>query len=183
MVETALPLEGRVAVIVPHGVLFRGAAEGKIRQSFIEENLLDAVIGLPANLFFGTGIPAAILVFDRSREPGGVNAGRADVLFVDGSRGFQAGKNGNILRLEDITAIADAYHSRAEIARYSRAVPVSEITANDFNLNIARYIDTFEAQDTVNIVELQREIATLEHDLAAVRAKLDTHLRDLEVIS
>ena len=128
-------------------------------RSFIEENLLDAVIGLPANLFFGTGIPAAILVFDRSREPGGANAGRADVLFVDGSRGFQAGKNGNVLRPEDIAEIADAYHQRAEIARYSRPVPVAEIAANDYNLNIARYIDTFEAQEAVDIAALQQEIA------------------------
>jgi type I restriction enzyme M protein len=183
MIETALPLEGRVAVIVPHGVLFRGAAEGKIRRSFIDENLLDAVIGLPANLFFGTGIPAAILLFDRSREPGGANADRSDVLFVDGSRGFQAGKNGNILRLDDIAEIAGAYHARAEITRYSRAVPVTEIAANDCNLNIARYIDTFEAQASVDIAALQQEISALEHDLAAVRAKLDSHLRDLEVIA
>lgn len=182
MIETALPLEGRVAVIVPHGVLFRGAGEGKIRQQLLEENLLDAVIGLPSNLFFGTGIPAAILVFDRAREPGGLHADRAEVLFVDGSRGFQPGKNGNALRLDDITAIADAYHARAEIARYSRPVPVAEITANDFNLNIARYIDTFEAPETVDVTALQVEIRTLETDLAAVRAKLDGHLRQLEVI-
>ena len=183
MIETALPLEGKVAVIVPHGVLFRGAAEGKIRQSFLEENLLDAVIGLPANLFLSTGIPAAILVFDRSREPGGVHASRADVLFIDGSRGFQAGKNGNLLRLEDITSIADAYHARAEIARYSRLVPIGEIVANNYNLNIARYIDTFEAQEAVDIAALHSEIAALERDLSAARARLDVHLRELEVLS
>lgn len=182
MVETALPLEGRVAVIVPHGVLFRGAGEGKIRRSLIDDNLLDAVIGLPANLFFGTGIPAAILVFDRSREPGGVHAHRADVQFVDGSRDFQAGKNGSVLRPEDIAALADAYHSRAEVPRFSRAVPVAEIAANDYNLNIARYVDTFEAQDAVDIAALNTEIATLETELSSVRARLDTHLRDLEVL-
>src|SRR5205814_5616333 len=117
MVETALPQVGRVGVIVPHGVLFRGASEGKIRQSFIEENLLDAVVGLPENLFFGTGIPAAILIFDRSREPGGANADPQEVLFIDASREFQAGKARNQLREIDIEKIAATYRDRAEIPR------------------------------------------------------------------
>lgn len=183
MVETALPQVGRVGVIVPHGVLFRGASEGKIRQGFIEENLLDAVIGLPANLFFGTGIPAAILLFDRSRERGGASEDRKEILFIDASRDFQPGKNQNTMRDEDIEKIAAAYHERAEIEKYSRRVPISEIAGNEFNLNIPRYIDTFEAQEEVDIAALQNEIESLERDLATVRTKLAEHLRELEVIS
>src|SRR5690606_28659587 len=126
MVETAKPREGRVGVIVPHGVLFRGGAEGKIRQKLIEENVLDAVIGLPENLFFGTGIPAAILIFDRSREAGGENSEREDIMFIDASRDYQPGKNQNYLRESDIETISDVYHAREELAKYSRRVPLSE---------------------------------------------------------
>jgi type I restriction enzyme M protein len=183
MVEAALPKEGRIGVIVPHGVLFRSGAEGKIRQKFIEENLLDTVVGLPENLFFGTGIPAAILIFDRSRETGGVNAQRKDILFIDASREFQPGKNQNYLREEDIDKIAATYHERQEREQYSRRVPLEEVTENEFNLNVPRYIDTFEAPAEVDIAALQREIDGLEKELATVRAKLTGHLRELEVIS
>ena len=181
MVEAALPKEGRVGVIVPHGVLFRGGSEGKIRQKFIEENLLDAVVGLPENLFFGTGIPAAILIFDRSREAGGAHAERSEILFIDASREYQPGKNQNTLREEDIEKIAHTYHGRQESEQYSRRVPVAEVTENEFNLNIPRYIDTFNAPAEVDIAALQREIDGLERELATVRAKLSTHLRELEL--
>ncbi len=183
MVEAALPKVGRVGVIVPHGVLFRGGAEGRIRQSFIEDNLLDAVIGLPENLFFGTGIPAAILIFDKSRESGGANETRKEILFIDSSRDFQPGKNQNILHEEAIDKISTAYHSREEIGKYSRRVPVEEVAENEFNLNIPRYIDTFEALVEVDIPALQREIDAIEIELAAVRTKLTAHLRELEVIA
>jgi len=105
MVETAIPQKGRVAVIVPHGVLFRGSAEGKIRQHFVDENILDAVIGLPANLFQTTGIPVAIMIFDRSREKGGANELRKDILFIDASKEFVAGKAQNTLSNENIDKI------------------------------------------------------------------------------
>jgi type I restriction enzyme M protein len=182
MIETALPGEGRVGVIVPHGVLFRGGSEGRIRQALIEENLLDAVIGLPEKLFFGTGIPAAILLFDRSREAGGVNEARKEVLFIDASRAFASGKNQNALRESDVAKIADAYHGRVEEERYSRRVSAEEIAGNDFNLNIARYIDTFVAPDAVDIGALQREMESLEAELAQVRGKLNDHLRALELV-
>ena len=183
MVEIALPREGRVAVIAAHGVLFRGGSEGKIRQSFIDnENVLDAVIGLPANLFFGTGIPTAILVFDRTREQGGAHQDRRDVLFIDASREFQSGKSQNYLREGDIDRIAETYHARREEARYSRRVPLNEIAENDFNLNIARYIDTTEEAEEVDLAVLHREIQDLEAELAEVRANLNRRLRELEVI-
>lgn len=182
MVEAALPKEGRIGVIVPHGVLFRSGSEGKIRQQFIEENLLDTVIGLPENLFFGTGIPAAILIFDRSREPGGANAQRKDILFIDASREFQTGKNQNALRETDMDKIAQTYHERQEREQYSRRVPVEEVLENEFNLNVPRYIDTFEAPAEVDIAALQREIDSLEIELTTVRTKLSAHLRELELI-
>ena len=182
MVESALPMEGRVGVVVPHGVLFRGGAEGTIRTKLIEENLLDAVVGLPSNLFFGTGIPAAILIFDRSREAGGANAERKDILFIDASREFQAGKNQVTLRDEDIEKVAATYRERQDIAQYSRRVPVKEVADNEYNLNIPRYIDTFEAPDEVDIAGLQEEIESLETELATVKSKLSAHLRDLQLI-
>ena len=182
MVETAKPREGRVGVIVPHGVLFRGGAEGRIREKLIEENLLDAVIGLPENLFHGTAIPAAILIFDRSREPGGDNAERKDVMFIDASREFQPGKNKNILRDGDIERIALTYHDREEHKKFSRQVPVADITENEFNLNIPRYIDTFDEPEEVDLNALQGEIEALESKLVEVRASLTGYLRDLEVI-
>lgn len=182
MVETAKPREGRVGVIVPHGVLFRGGSEGKIRQSLIEENLLDAVIGLPQNLFHGTAIPAAILIFDRSREPGSENAHRKDVLFIDASREFQPGKNKNILRDADIETIAAVFHARAAREKFSSRVPVAQIVENAFNLNIPRYIDTFDEPQEVDLRALQVEINSLEEQLKDVRTKLANHLKELEVI-
>jgi type I restriction enzyme M protein len=182
MVEAALPKEGRVGVVVPHGVLFRAGAEGRIRQRLVEDNLLDAVVGLPENLFFGTGIPAAILIFDRSREPGGANAGRNDIFVIDASREFQPGKNQNALRDQDIDKIAAAFHERRDIGKFSRPVPVSEVVENEFNLNISRYIDTFEAPPEVDIAALQLEIDGLESELATVRRKLSAYLRELELV-
>ena len=136
MIEIAKRQTGRVAVIVPHGVLFRGGAEGRIREKLIEENLLDAVVGLPANLFTTTGIPVAILVFDRSREEGGANANRRDVLFIDASREFRPGKTMNLLEDAHVAKILETYRTRAEEAKYSHRAAPSEIAENDFNLNI-----------------------------------------------
>ena len=141
-------------------------AEGKIRQQFIEENLLDTVVGLPENLFFGTGIPAAILIFDRSRETGGANSQRKDILFIDASREFQPGKNQNTLqRTRHRKDRLATYHERQEIEQYSRRVPVEEVQENEFNLNVPRYIDTFEAPAAVDIAALQQEIDGLEAEL------------------
>lgn len=179
MIETALPREGRVGVIVPHGVLFRGGSEGKIRRSLIEENLLDAVIGLPENLFFGTGIPAAILVFDRRREAGGVLSERRDVLLVDASRDFVQGKNQNALGAEHIAKIVETFRSRAQINRYSTLVGREILAKNDFSLNITRYVDTFQADEPVDIQSIHREIQELEDELTIVRARLDGHLSTL----
>ena len=180
MVETALEKQGRVAVVVPHGVLFRGAAEGRIRQKMIEENLLDAVIGLPGNLFPTTNIPVAILVFDRSREKGGAREECKNVFFVDASREFVSGKNMNTLSEAHIGKIMETYTARAEEEKYAHVAEFAEIKENDFNLNIPRYVDTFEEEEEIDIDAVQVEIDDLEKELAAVRAKMAEKLKEIQ---
>jgi len=180
MVETALEGEGRVAVVVPHGVLFRGGAEGRIREAMIRENILDAVIGLPANLFPTTGIPVAILVFDRSRQKGAVNAKRKDVVFIDASGEYESGKNQNTLSDAHIEKIVTAYRKRKAVDKYSYVASFKEITDNDFNLNIPRYVDTFEEEEPIDIDVVQAEIDQLEAELAQVRKQMAKKLKEIE---
>ena len=180
MVETAHEKQGRVAVVVPHGVLFRGAAEGRIRQKMIEENLLDAVIGLPGNLFPTTNIPVAILVFDRSREKGGVREDCKNVLFVDASREFVSGKNQNTLSEEHLERIMEVYKSRGEVEKYAHVAEFTEIKENDFNLNIPRYVDTFEEEEEIDIDAVQAEIDELEKELASVRAQMAEKIAQIQ---
>lgn len=179
MIEAALEKEGRVAVVVPHGVLFRGAAEGRIRQKMIEENLLDAVIGLPGNLFTTTSIPVAILLFDRSREKGGANDGRKDVIFVDASRDYLPGKNQNSLSNEHILKIVATVAARQDIEKYAHLAMVEEIRENDFNLNIPRYVDTFEEEAEIDIDVVQVEIEQLEKELVDVRVRMAEMLKEI----
>jgi len=172
MIETAVEGTGRVAVVAPHGVLFRGGAEGKIRQKLIEDNLLEAVIGLPANLFFGTGIPVAILLFNKGKKA-------ADVLFVDASREFEDAKNQSKLREQDIEKIINTVRAGKTIAKYAYRATLAEIRENDFNLNIPRYVDTFEEEQEIDVVAVQREIDQLEKELADVRQEMAGHLKEL----
>ena len=180
MIEAALEKEGRVAVVAPHGVLFRGGAEGRIRRRLIEDNLLDAVIGLPANLFPTTGIPVVILVFDRSREKGGTNEKRRDVVFIDASREYESGKNQNTLAEGHIEKIVATYEARKDVDKYAHVASFEEIQENDFNLNIPRYVDTFEEEEEIDIDAVQREIDQLEKELAEVRAKMAQKLAEIE---
>ena len=185
MIETTYEDIGKVGVIVPHGVLFRGSSEGKIREQLIRENLLEAVIGLPSNLFFGTGIPAAILIFNRGK---GENK---DVLFIDASREYQEGKNQNRLRPEDIRHIVDtlkAFKAAAPLKgtegavieeKYAYRATFREIEDNDFNLNIPRYVDTFEEEEPVDIPATQAEIKRLKAELAEVEKKMEEYLKEL----
>lgn len=181
MVATAKPKSGRIAVIVPHGVLFRGGSEGRIRQAFIEENILDAVIGLPANLFLNVGIPVAFLIFDKSREKGGANENRKDVLFIDASKEYVSGKKQNTLSEEHINKIVDTYKNRREIEKYSHIATFDEIKENDFNLNIPRYVDTFEEEVKIDLAEVKANIANAEAELAEVQEKMKKYLEELEV--
>jgi type I restriction enzyme M protein len=166
-------------VVVPHGVLFRGGKEGIIRKAVIEENLLDAVIGLPANLFQTTTIPVAVLLFDRRREKGGALSDRRDIFFIDASRDFQQGKNQNQLLDNHVDRIVSTLRARKDVERYARAVPVEEVKENGFNLNIPRYVDTFEPAEEIDIAEVQKEIDALEEELTTLRAKMREHLKEL----
>ncbi len=172
MIEIALHDAGWVGVIVPHGVLFRGGAEGKIRRKLIEENLLKAVVGLPANLFFGTGIPAAILIFDKAKTT-------KDVLFIDASREFLDAKNQNKLRDEDIDKIVATFDAFETTDKYSYRATFEEIAENEFNLNVPRYVDTFEEEEEIDIGEVQKEIEGLETELAETRKEMEGYLKDL----
>lgn len=181
MIEIAKRQSGRVAVIVPHGVLFRAGAEGRIRQQLIEENLLDTVVGLPANLFTTTGIPVAILIFDRSREEGGANESRRDVLFIDASKAFTPSKTQNVMDDAHIGKVLETYRTRAEIERYSHRASPEELAENGYNLNIPRYVDTFEPEEEIDVAAVQRDIVRIEGELAEVRKKMDGYLKELGV--
>ena len=173
MIETMDSVNGRVGVVVPHGVLFRGASEKVIRKATIEENLLDGVIGLPANLFFGVGIPAALLFFRRGRRED------EDVFFIDASREFEKGKNQNVLRDADLEKIQSAWAARKNVTRYAHQATREEIAGNDYNLNIPLYVDTFEEEEPVDLVAVQSEIARLDAELAKARAELDVAMKEL----
>ena len=181
MVEIALEGEGRVGVIVPHGVLFRGAAEGIIRKQFIDENILEAVIGLPEKLFFGTPIPAAILVFNKARKPWAEAQTDREkhILFIDASRDFESGTNQNVLREEDINRIFQTYLDFQPIEKYSSLATLADIQAADYNLNIPRYVDTFEEEEEVDIPAVQKEIEAIEAELVQVQAEMKKYLEEL----
>ncbi|WP_266202857.1 type I restriction-modification system subunit M [Pontibacter kalidii] len=183
MIETTYEGRGKVGVVVPHGVLFRGSSEGKIRQKAIEENLLEAVIGLPSNLFFGTGIPAAILIFNRGK---GTNK---NVLFIDASQRYEPGKNQNRLREQDINAIVDTYRrfNSGELEagvvedKFAYVATPEELQENEYNLNIPRYVDTFEEEDAIDVQAVQQEIDKLEDELAAVQQEMKSYLEELSL--
>lgn len=185
MIETTYQDNGRVGVIMPHGALFRGSSEGKIRKQLIDENLLEAVIGLPANLFFGTGIPACILIYNRAKNK------NKDVLFIDASSQFEAGKNQNRLRDSDIEKILNTYlefkagepldNEEGVVIedKYAYRATLKEIQENDYNLNIPRYVDTFEEEEPVDIAATQQSIAELKKELASVEQKMESYLKEL----
>lgn len=154
---------GTMAIVLPHGVLFRGAAEGVIRKYLVKEkNYLDAVIGLPANVFYGTSIPTVILVFKKCREDD------KDVFFIDASKHFEKVKNQNRLRDEDVNRIIETYNERKDVDKFAHAANLAEIEENDYNLNIPRYVDTFEEEEPVDLDEIVIEIRELNKKSAEV---------------
>lgn len=153
----SLKNNGTAVFILPHGVLFRGQAEGDIRQNLIKNNLLDAVIGLPSNLFTNTGIPVCILIFKKNR----VNK---DILFIDAQKGFVKDKSKNIMTSEHVLKVIDTYNNRSDIEKYSRKVSISEIEENDYNLNIPRYIDSFEPEEIPDAVQLAKELNEINRE-------------------
>ena len=213
MIEVAKEETGKVGVVVPHGVLFRGSSEGKIREQVIKENILEAVIGLPSGLFFGTGIPAAILVFNKGRASrasaptsnpspealeGRLNTGPLEgvvpgaleghILFIDASQHYQSGTNQNKLREQDIEKVVQTYrdfangkHTAGVVEdKYSYVATFDEVKENDFNLNIPRYVDTFEEEAPVDMPAVRQYISTLETDLEVVKEEMEQYLRKLD---
>jgi type I restriction enzyme M protein len=167
---------GTMAVVLPHGVLFRGAAEGHIRKYLIEDrNYLDAVIGLPANIFFGTGIPTCILVFKKCREHDD------RVLFIDASRDFEKVKNQNVLREEDIMRIINTHRTHEVIDKYSHLATLDEIRENDYNLNIPRYVDTFEEEEPVDLKAVSDELKALDEDIKETDGKIAEYCKQLNI--
>jgi type I restriction enzyme M protein len=176
---------GTMAIVLPHGALFRGGAEQHIRRYLIEnKNFLDAVIGLPANIFYGTSIPTCILVFKKCRE------NPDDILFIDASRNFEKVKTQNVLRKEDIDLIIDTYRKRTETLKYSKIVPIrrggrpsasTDIESNDYNLNIPRYVDTFEAEESIDIEAIAQAIKALDETITSTNKTIAQFCAELNI--
>ena len=168
---------GTMACVAPHGVLFRGAAEGKIRRFLIEKkNFIDAIIGLPANIFYGTSIPTCILVMKKCRQSDD------NILFIDASKEFEKVKTQNKLRPEHIQKIIETYRTRAEIEKYSHCATLKEIEENDYNLNIPRYVDTFEEEEEIDIKVVMAEIKELEAKRTELDAQIEVYLKELGIV-
>lgn len=165
---------GTMAIVLPHGVLFRGAAEWKIRETLIGKNFLDTIIGLPANLFYGTSIPTVILVLKRNRE-------NKDILFIDASNDFEKNKNQNNLRDEDIDKIIKTYKERKDVEKYAHLASIEEIRENDFNLNIPRYVDTFEEEELIDLEEINKLLEQDNKEIAELEAEINEQLKILGV--
>lgn len=163
---------GRMAIVLPHGVLFRGAAEGTIRKAIIDKNYLDAVIGLPSNLFYSTGIPTVILVFRKDRKTN-------DVLFIDASQHFEKDKKQNHLREEDIDLILETYKNRQDVDKLAHVATLDEIKDNDYNLNIPRYVDTFEEEEPIDLDDVNRQLAEVDEEIARLEKELEAMLAEL----
>ncbi|WP_077210398.1 type I restriction-modification system subunit M [Bacillus dakarensis] len=173
----SLKSSGMAGVVMPHGVLFRGGAEGKIRQGLLEADFLEAVIGLPSNLFYGTGIPACILIFNRNKP----EERKGNVLFIAAEDEYQEGKNQNTLRGQDIQKIVSAFDAYEDIEKYARVVPLTEIKENDYNLNITRYVDKSEEEEQVDLAAVLQDIQELENNQANIKAKLNCYFRELGI--
>lgn len=163
-----------MAIVLPHGVLFRGAAEGKIRKALLEKGQIDAIIGMPAGLFYSTGIPTIVMVLKKHRD-------NRDVLFIDASKGFEKGKNQNILRDQDIDKIIETYKKRQDVDKYAHLATMDEIKENEFNLNIPRYVDTFEEEPPIDVVALSKEMQDIDQKIAQSEAEFLSLVDDLDV--
>ena len=169
---------GQMAVILPHGALFRGGTEGQIRKHLIKKmNVLDAVIGLPANVFFGTSIPACILVFKKCREH------EKDVFFIDASNDFEKVGNKNQLRDKDIDKIVNTYRNRRAKKKYARRVPIKEIVENDYNLNIPRYVDTSEEEEPIDLKKVAEEVIKIDKAMVKTDKTIQAFCKELKIKS
>jgi len=167
--------EGKAGVVMPHGILFRGGAEAAIRKGLLEEDLVESIIGLPSNLFYGTGIPASIVILNRNKEA----EKKGQILFINGAGDYQEGKNQNVLRDQDIEKIVSAYDKWGEIDKYCRVVDIKEIRENDYNLNIARYIDSAQEEEQIDVEVALAELRQLEEERTQVEATMYGYLKEL----
>jgi type I restriction enzyme M protein len=166
---------GRAGVVLPHGVLFRGGSEARIREQILKNDLLEAVIAMPAKLFYGVGIPVAILIFNKNKPTSHKNK----VLFVDAEKDYSEGKNQNSLRVQDITKIVRAYDVYANVEKYSRVVEMKEIAENEYNLNVRQYIDSTEQEEVIDVKAVWQELAKLETERQAIDKKVAGYIKDL----
>ncbi len=167
--------KGKLGVVVPHGVLFRGAAEGRIRENLLREGIVEAVIGLPQKLFYGTGIPAAVLIINKNKP-----IERKDsVLFIAADKEYEEGKNQNTLRDQDIVKIVQAYQSYKDIPKYCRIVPFSEIKEKDYSLNISRYVDTLSEEELIDVTDALKKLQLLEAEKQRITEKMNEYLKEL----
>jgi len=166
--------EGVMAIILPHGVLFRGGAEGKIRTKLLKDNHIDTVIGLPSNLFYSTGIPVCILVLKKCKK-------QDDVLFINASEHFEKGKRQNTLSEQHLKNIIETYKFRKEIERYSRRVSMEEIEKNDYNLNISRYVSTAIEEAKVDLKEVNAKLIEINESIKTSTDKHNEFLKELDL--
>jgi type I restriction enzyme M protein len=164
--------EGTMAIILPHGVLFRGGVESRIRTKLLKDGHIDTVIGLPSNLFFSTGIPVCILVLKKCKKPD-------DVLFINAAEHFEKGKRQNVLKPEHIDKIVATYQHRQEEERYSRRVSMAEIEKNDYNLNISRYVSTAEPEEEIDLEAVHARLGEIDQRVAEAAAEHNGYLREL----
>ncbi|EHJ52701.1 type I restriction-modification system subunit M [Streptococcus macacae] len=169
-----LNARGTMAIVLPHGVLFRGAAEGVIRKTLIEKNYLDTVIGLPANLFYGTSIPTTILVFKKNRSS-------SDILFIDASKEFEKGKNQNTITEAHIEKIIAAYRNRKDVEKYAHVATLDEVIENDYNLNIPRYVDTFEEEEPIDLAQVLADLEKDNQEIAELEKTIQEQLKLLGI--
>ena len=169
---------GTMAVVLPHGVLFRGSSEGVIRQYLIEKlNVIDTIIGLPANIFYGTSIPTCILVLKKNREH------KDNILFIDASNDFEKQKNQNKLLPEHLDKIVAAFENRQNIEKYAHVATLQEVKDNDYNLNIPRYVDTFEAEAEIDLDAIAKQLQELEQESQKTDAVINDFCKELGIAS
>ena len=166
---------GMLGVVMPHGVLFRGSSEGAIREGILKEDLLEAVVGLASNLFYGTGIPASILVMNRSKAA----ERRGKVLFIEASKDYEEGSAQNYLRPPHIERIAKAFHAFKDVEKYARVVPLDEIEKNDYNFNISRYVDTSDDEEHIDVAAAVARLRELEKERGVAESRMNAYLNEL----
>lgn len=176
---SVLKQNGKMGIVLPHGVLFRGSSEGKIREALLKEDLIEAIIGLPEKLFYNTGIPASIIIINKSKPQELKNK----VIIIDASKEYKEGKNQNTLNPESISKTVIAYESKQDIEKFMRIVDLEEIKENDYNLNIARYIDTSSEEEIINIENVINKIADIEEKEKEIDSKLNEYLKTLGFVS